>query len=91
MKRDEGRDERDVSLSAQGDGLERNPARVPLLQDAEHAIVDRLDRRRDERAARVAKAWKERAMVEQMLDLDRDVVRDVGMASRGALRSTRRA
>ena len=59
---------------ARDDALEVG-ARVSLLEELEDTIVDRLDGGRDERTAGVAQAWQRVGMFEQVLDLDRDVVR----------------
>ena len=55
----------------------KSRSRVPLLELVQHVIVYRLDGARDERAARVAQNGQRVGVGEQVLDLDRDVVRDL--------------
>src|SRR6185436_19660667 len=54
-------------------------ARVPLVEEREHAVVDRLDRARDKRAPGLGELRHQIGMAKQMLDLDRDVVADLRM------------
>ena len=79
MERHERRGEGHRFASAQGDHVEEILARVPFVEEAEDAIVERFDRARDEQTARVAQHRQQRSMLQQMLDLYRHVVGDVGM------------
>ena len=84
MKRDEGRHQRHARLAAQRDRLDEVGARVSLVEQPQHAVVDRLDRARHERAAGRGQPRHEIAVLQQVLDLDRDVVADARDAPRAA-------
>ncbi len=78
--RSEGDERRGKSESdrpgALDDALEVG-ARVSFLQEPEDVIVDRLDGGRDEGTMRIAQTRQRVGMFEQVLDLDRDVVRQL--------------
>ena len=74
---DECRREGQAGLAAQRHRALESRSRVPLLELVQHVIVYGLDGARDERAARVAQNGQRVSVGEQMLDLDRDVVRDL--------------
>ena len=66
-------------------------ARVPLPQLRQHAVVDRFDRARDEQASGVAQQRQHVRVLQQVLDLDRDVVGDARDTPRASRSTTRRA
>ena len=74
---DECRREGQAGLAAQRHRALESRSRVPLLELFQHVIVYGLDGARHERAARVAQNGQRVGVGEQMLDLDRDVVRDL--------------
>ncbi len=67
VKRDERWNQGDAGVAAQRDGGEEILARVPFVEEAQHAIVDRLDRARDEGAAGVSQARDEIPVAQEML------------------------
>ncbi len=67
-------DQQQSGVPAEADRLEEIRARVPLLQLREHVVVNRLDGARDEQAPGLRQHRQQVAMLQQMLDLDRDVV-----------------
>ncbi len=74
----ERRRQRQPCVPAERRGTLEAGARVTLLQLLEHLVVNRLDRARHERAASLAEHGEQVGVREEMFDLDRDVVRDLG-------------
>src|SRR6185295_2240051 len=75
----EGGRQRHAGAAAEGHRVDEAGARVPLVEEREHAVVDRLDRARDKRAPGLGELRHQIGMAKQMLDLDRDVVADLRM------------
>ena len=77
MKRDECRNQRETGGTAEIHRCEEILARVPLVEKAQYAVVERFDGARHERAAAGRESRQQIRMLKQMLDLDRDVEADV--------------
>ena len=79
MKGDERRHERQPGVAAQRDRVHEILLACAPSRASRGRVVDRLDGARDECAARVHEAAEQIAMTQQMLDLDRHVVGDIGV------------
>ena len=75
-ERYEGGVENEPCLAEQVPDAQEVGPRVPLVQDLEDAIVDRLDRARDEQASGLAQLGQHPRVPDEVLDLDRHVIGD---------------
>ena len=79
MKRDERGNERHARGATDRNRLEKIGARVAFVEKRQHAVVQRFDRARHERAAAGREPRQQPPVLKQMLDLDGDVEADLGM------------